>query len=270
MVIRNRDTLTHMEGKTIPTHANSYDTLNFVHAQCVSVYKKVGYTPLQVVEDIRPFLLLEEAARCTYVGRLDPMAEGWMHVLWSGDSKEKEELQSLKKTYEVDVVFGVRTDTGDVLGLVVGEENKHISEGDVQEKLQEFVGPFIYAYPTYSSPHMKKTLQGLAQDMRMQKGHIHSIECVSGVSTTPEDLSKKVYHILSLVRMTGDFRLETIQDGWKTFFEKKTAAEDFLQVTLRVKCGSGTYMRTLAEELGKKLEVPACATAIRRIGIHAE
>ena len=107
-----------MEGKTIPTHTDSYDTLNFVHAKCVSVYKKIGYTPLQVVEDIRPYLLSEEASCCTYVGRLDPMAEGWMYVLWSGDMKEKDRLLNLQKTYEVDVVFGVSTDTGDALGLV--------------------------------------------------------------------------------------------------------------------------------------------------------
>jgi len=258
-----------MKEQTIPTHANSYDSLSFVHTKCVSVYKKVGYTPLQVVEDIRPFLFPEESTRCTYVGRLDPMAEGWMHVLWSGDSKEKEELQKLHKTYEVDIVFGVSTDTGDVLGLVVGEDYKHITVEDVQKKIQEFVGPFTYAYPTYSSPHMKKTLHGLEQDMRKQKGYIDSVEGVRSVTLTSEEFSQKVTHILSLIRMTGDFRLEAIRDRWKIFFENHEI-EHFLQVTLQVKCASGTYMRTLAEELGNKLVVSACATSIRRIGIHTE
>ncbi len=259
-----------MKEQTIPTHADSYDTLNFVNTTCVSVYKKVGYTPLQVLEEIKPFLLPEESSRCTYVGRLDPMTEGWMHVLWSGDIKEKNELQKLSKTYEIDVVFGVGTDTGDVLGLVVGEDYRHITEDDVKAKLQEFVGPFTYAYPSYSSPHMKKTLQGVEQDIRNQKGYIYSIECVQSITLHSNEFSEKIMRILSLVRMTGDFRLEAIRDRWKIFFNDHAATKQFLQVTLRVTCGSGTYMRTLAEELGKKLFVSACTTSIRRIGIHIE
>jgi tRNA pseudouridine(55) synthase len=258
-----------MNESIIPTHADSYDTLNFMHTKCVCVYKRVGYTPLQVVEDIRPYLLEEEKTCATYVGRLDPMAEGWMHVLWSGDAEEKKQLTGLRKIYEIDVVFGVSTDTGDVLGLVVDEKNKPVTEDQMKTTLQEFVGPFTYPYPMYSSPHMKNTLRGLEQDIKNQKGYIYSIEYVSGMSMTSESLSKEVYKKLSLVRMTGDFRLETIQDGWKNFF-KKHDVEYFFQATLRVKCRSGTYMRTLAEEFGKKLEVSVCTTSIRRIGMYIE
>jgi tRNA pseudouridine(55) synthase len=261
------DTLTFMDEKIIPTHADSYDTLSFVHMKCVSVYKKIGYTPLQVVEDIRPYLLSEEASSCTYVGRLDPMAEGWMHVLWSGDAEEKEKLLKLQKTYEVDIIFGMSTDTGDVLGMVVDEKNKHITEQDVISHLTDFVGPFTYAYPTYSSPHMKKTLQGLEQEHKKQKGHIYTIEFVSGLEVSGELLQEKIIQKLSLVRMYGDFRIDTVRDGWRNYFIKH-AEERFFQVTIRVTCGSGTYMRTLAEELGNKLHVSACAFSIRRIGIH--
>ena len=257
-----------MSEKIIPTHADSYDSLNFVHTQCVSVYKKVGYTPLQVIQDIKPFLLPGEAARCTYVGRLDPMAEGWMHVMWSGDLIEKDSLLALKKTYEVDIVFGVSTDTGDVLGLVTDDKRPDIAQADVQSELQNFVGPFTYPYPTYSSPHMKKTLQGIDQEMRMQKGHVYNAECVSAVTLESVSLSKKISDTLSLVHMPGDFRVKQIQDEWKKFFNRHKG-DEFLQVTVRITCGAGTYMRTLAEELGKKFGASACALSIRRIGMQS-
>lgn len=257
-----------MNEKTIPTYTDSYDTLHFVHTKCVSVYKKVGYTPLQVVEDIRPYLLPDEAGRCTYVGRLDPMAEGWMYVLWNGDAEEKEKLLKFQKTYEVDIVFGVSTDTGDILGLVVDEKNTKITEKDVADNLKDFIGSFTYAYPKYSSPHMKKTLQNVEQESRKQKGYIYNIEFVSGVEMIACLLEDKITQKLSLVHMSGDFRIDDIQKSWKIFFEKHKD-EIFFQGTIRVTCGSGTYMRTLAEELGNTLGVSACALSIRRIGIHA-
>lgn len=258
-----------MEGKTIPTHGGSYDTLNFVHTRCVCLYKKVGYTPLQVVEEIRPYLLDDEKTKITYVGRLDPMAEGWMHILWSGDMEEKKKLSSLDKVYEVDIVFGVETDTGDALGLIVDEKYQKIDENSLQNTLADFIGPFTYPYPAYSSPHMKKTLQGVEQEKRNQKGHIYNIELVAYKTLSAQELLKKIEHIFACVHMSGDFRVDDIQEKWKEFF-MRYMKKDFPYITIRVSSSSGTYMRTLAEELGKKFDVSACAYSIRRIGIHTQ
>lgn len=256
-----------MNNETIPTHADSYDTLSFVNTACVCVYKRVGYTPLQVVEDIRPFLREEEKKRCTYVGRLDPMAEGWMHVLWSGDMEEKDGLTKLDKLYEVDVVFGIQTDTGDALGLVTASDTTEVAIDVITSKLQDFVGPFTYKYPTYSSPHMKKTLKGEQQDaVHHQKGHIYSIEYVSETVLQSEDLQKNIKEKLSYIHMPGDFRLEKIQEKWQSFFS--TEKRSFLQIQIRVRCASGTYMRTLAEELGKKMSSCGFALHIKRIGLY--
>lgn len=261
-----------MEEKIIPTHGDSYNTLNFVHTQCVSVYKKVGYTPLQVVEDIRPFLLKEEQSRCTYVGRLDPMAEGWMHVLWSGDMKEKDELAGLKKTYEIDVVFDIQTDTGDALGLITLIKNSKITEEKVFSSIQDFIGPFTYDYPIYSSPNIKKTLKGDMQDSsRRQKGHVHKIDCLSSLVMSMNDLNVEIKNKLSHIHMVGDFRIDNIQDGWNSFFTNPEFADKrFLKIKMCVVCASGTYMRTLAEELGKKVDSCAFALHIKRIGVHRD
>jgi tRNA pseudouridine55 synthase len=253
-----------MNERIIPTHADSYDTLNFVHTKCVSVYKKVGYTPLQVVEDIRPFLLEEEKSRITYVGRLDPMAEGWMHVLWSGDVEEKKKLSSLRKTYEVDVVFNIQTDTGDALGLVISTDDTVISQKDIEGVLKSFIGPFVYAYPAYSSPHIKKTRQGSVSEVKNQKGYIHTIDVLSCISVTCKELQNQIEEKLSLARMPGDFRIDTIQKKWK----KICIQDTYTKVTLRVVCDSGTYMRTLAEEIAKKISTHGFAFSIKRIGVH--
>lgn len=254
-----------MQDELIPIHTDSYDSLTFVHTKCASVYKKVGYTPLQVVKDMLPYLQSYEADKITYVGRLDPMAEGWMHVLWNGDMEEKASLSSLDKTYEIEVVLGISTDTGDVLGLITDSDVKNVEAAKVSGVLQSFVGPFTYPYPKYSSPNIKETLKGGKKEERLQKGTIYSIEEVRGEAVTGEDLEKTIENKLLLCKMDNDFRLEQIQERWKVYFQENK--NSYLKVTLRVECSSGTYMRTLAEEIGKKVGMPAFAFSIKRIGM---
>lgn len=259
-----------MEKILIPTYTDSYDSLTFVNPKCVCVYKKIGYTPLQVVNDIKPFLLKEESASCTYVGRLDPMAEGWMHVLWSGDMEEKKVLSGLSKTYEVEVLFGFQTDTGDVLGLVNKNNKSFIEKEKIGEVIKSFIGSFAYPYPTYSSPNIKKTLKGetVNQDnIKIQQGHIYSADVLLINDVSHDELKDAVYKKLSQCHMNGDFRLDLVKDSWKNIFDKTDKDNLYNIVTIRVSCSSGTYMRTLASEFGKKLDTHGLAFSIKRIGI---
>lgn len=255
-----------MQEELIPLHTPSYDSLTFVHTKCACVYKKVGHTPLQVVRDVLPYLQKGEVEKCTYVGRLDPMAEGWMHILWNGDMEEKARLASSDKIYEIEVLCGVKTDTGDVLGLAVESVSRKFEDKEISKAVQSFVGPFTYPYPTYSSPNIKETLRGEVKEKRMQKGIVHKIDEVGVDKIDSIDLQKYIVHKIGLSNMDGDFRLEQILKKWESFF-KTLGDETFLKIKLQVTCSSGTYMRTLAEELGKKLRVSACALSIKRIGI---
>lgn len=256
-----------MEQELIPLHTSSYDSLTFVHTKCVCIYKKVGYTPLQVVRDILPYLQEDEKDKITYVGRLDPMAEGWMHVLWNGDLNEKARIASYDKVYEVEILCGVSTDTGDVLGLIQDSNTKDVEKSEISNVILGFIGPFTYPYPKYSSPSIKKTLQGDIPEERLQKGSIYSIEEVGVTEIESVDVQKEIEKKLLLCNMDGDFRLEQIKKGWELFFENNT--NRFMNIKVHVHCSSGTYMRTLAEELGKKLHMAACALSIKRIGIKS-
>lgn len=253
------------EEELIPLRTDSYDSLTFVHTKCACVYKKVGYTPLQVVKDISKFLMPEEISKCTYVGRLDPMAEGWMHVLWNGDMDEKARLASSDKIYEVEIVCGISTDTGDALGLITDNKFEDIDQNNVSEIVQSFIGPFTYPYPKYSSPNIKQTLRGNEGGEKKQKGNIEKIDLIHIGYVGSMELEEMIEKKLGLSKMDGDFRLEEIQNAWKIFFKEKQGK--FSNIRIVVHCGTGTYMRTLAEEVGKKLGCPAFALSIKRIGI---
>ena len=88
----------------------------------VIIYKKVGETPLEALENFRTKRLDEGHVEyrnipMTYAGRLDPMAEGDLLILIGEECKKKDAYLGLDKEYEVEVLFGIETDTHDVLGI---------------------------------------------------------------------------------------------------------------------------------------------------------
>ncbi len=207
------------------------------------IYKKLGFTPLQVLEEVRPFLDEQDQNKITFVGRLDPMAEGYIHLLWSGDMEEKQKIQDQDKEYVVELLFGVKTDTGDVLGLI-----EDVNDNDIEKDIQKFVGPFVYDYPKYSSPNIKRVLKGENATNKKQEGYIYSIE-EDGVKVfSSVELKEYIFKKIEQCSMEGDFRLDQVKEGWNTFFENNK--NEFKVLTLKVKCKSGTYMRVLSRELG--------------------
>ncbi len=256
----------------IPQEGKTYSTYYTNGDWCICVYKRIGFTPLQVLNEIRPYLSEENSSRCTYAGRLDPMAEGWFHILWSGNAEEKQKLTSRKKVYEVEILLGVSTDTGDVLGLIQNPKHKRKELDflvfDFQECAQSFLGDFIFPYPAYSSPNIKKTLKAEDVTIKRQRGSIDLITLSQESFLSSEQVLYKVEEKLNLCQMNGDFRLEKIQTSWRYFLSNSQSV--FKLLKFEIICSSGTYMRTLAEEFGKKIHVPSLAFSIVRTKIIEE
>jgi tRNA U55 pseudouridine synthase TruB len=194
------------------------------------------------------------------------MAEGWMYILWSGDADEKIALTSRGKVYEVEVLLGFSTDTGDILGLVnrVGRvaNTEAVIIETIHSATSSFVGSFTYPYPKYSSPNIKQTLK--AEDIRVKKqnGNIVSVHKISERQVGGQSLLSEIEGRLSLCQMDGDFRLTEISNSWIECLKEN--GDEFTILKLEITCSSGTYMRTLAEELGRKVGVASLAFSITR------
>jgi tRNA U55 pseudouridine synthase TruB len=91
----------------------------------IVLWKEEGETPLGCIERAKIEGKIPEEERATYAGRLDPMAEGVLLVLFGDTVHKKDEYLKLSKEYEVDVLIGVSSDTGDILGIV--EEINNLS-----------------------------------------------------------------------------------------------------------------------------------------------
>jgi tRNA pseudouridine55 synthase len=229
----------------------------------LTIYKQKGETPLECINRFKQENPLYSDSKMTYAGRLDPMAEGLLLVLVGEECKKKETYLALHKEYEVDVLFGVSTDTGDCLGVV----KKVVEKNIVFDKnlLERHIGKKNQKYPMYSS----RTVDGIPLFAWARKGiekifkkevEVFSIDYIKQSSIKAESLLLKVREDVDMV--VGDFRQDEIIDSWEKHLV--SLKNSFVVITIKVTCSSGTYMRVLAEEIGVDVGIPALALRIKR------
>lgn len=243
----------------------------------IILYKRQGETPLACMERYRATHPELAGVSMTYAGRLDPLAEGVLLVLAGETVHEKESYLKLDKEYVVKVLFGFATDTHDLLGMVV----EMAGRGGISEPrpapltreallpfLQTFVGPRLQKYPRFSSKtFLGKPLfawargAGIADaDIPEREVIIHSIDLLDLEEISVPDMRGYIEKAIASVQ--GDFRQEAILRRWGEVLEVTSGT--YTIATIRVVSSSGTYMRTLAHEIGQKLGLPALAFHIFR------
>lgn len=248
-----------------------------------TINKKVGETPLQAMEYSRVERDLPSYVKMAYAGRLDPMAEGRLLVLTGEYCKRINEFWNLDKEYTVSVVLGVSSDSHDVLGKLqysnTAPEPQTIEQ--ITEVLKSFSDVYSWPYPVISSkpvegkPLFQWFLEGRLDeiDIPNSTGEIFNISIDKVRMIKPSELKARTLekiHALAIVtdeskRLGRDFRRHEVIDSWNTWH--KTSARPLQVVDITCTASSGTYMRTLAHELGKELGTGALALEIKRTKI---
>lgn len=164
-----------------------------------------------------------------HAGTLDPMATGVLIILTGKDTKSAGVFANLDKEYEAVLKLGERTDTFDAEGKITGQKPVlELAEEKIKEILSRFEGKIIQKVPIYSAVKVGgKRLYKLAR-----KGE------------TPERPEREV-------------RVNKIE-----LLEFKSP---FLK--LKIRCSKGTYVRTLADDIGAALGTFAHLTELTRIAI---
>ena len=251
------------------------------------IHKNLGETPLECLERTRLLKGIAADVPMTYAGRLDPLASGKLLILVGDECKDKEKYLGLDKEYEIEVLFGIKTDTGDALGLIKKTDTSAPDFSKVQ-LWTKFIGKFTQVYPAYSS----KTVDGrqlhnlarsgeLPDEMPTKEVEIYSIEEIGkgaiqqmiqlnhhwarAWQISGRDIAEQA--ILNVSKVKGDFRQKEIIAGWKKF-EEEYGDKRYFRSKLRVSCSSGTYMRSLAERIGKEAGTVAFAFSIERTKVR--
>lgn len=231
--------------------------------------KKEGETPLEALEFFRSKNKKYQDVKMTYAGRLDPMASGVLIILVGEEVKNKEKYLKLYKEYKFEILFGFATDTYDILGKVMNNYELKIAnyelEKNIKKEIKSFYGKFTQKYPIYSSKTVKgKPLFSYARKNENVEIPNREVEVKSlKLKKIRKINSKKLLENIEkrIKKVKGDFRQQEILKIWK---EKLIKENNFYIGSFEIKCGSGTYVRGIANSLGERLNIPSLAYSIKR------
>ena len=169
------------------------------------------------------------AAKAGHTGSLDPLATGVLPLCFGEATKFSQFLLDADKGYESNFVLGVGTDTADADGAVIARASAaHLAEGAVTQAMATLTGAIEQVPPMYSA--LKVDGQPLYKRARA---------------------GEQVERAARPVEIYG-FELLSFEPG------------EQLRLGVKVRCSKGTYIRTLAEDLGAALGVPAHVATLRR------
>jgi len=236
-------------------------------AEIISLFKNIGETPLECIEAFRAQNPQYKDTKMTYLGRLDPMAEGVLLVL-AGNTRDKEKYLSFDKTYEFEVLWGFETDTYDILGLISGiGPTPDKLEKRMEGVLKNIRAKTLQSYPAFSSKNFRGNFLKAREnkieeiDKQVRQIKVFSIEHIHTRLVSGGELLKEISNKIALVH--GDFRQKEIIDKWSKELEVRSN-EKFLISKFEADVSTGTYIRGLAYEMGKFLKTSALAWSIKR------
>lgn len=188
--------------------------------------KPSGITSFDVIRILRKKMRIRKMG---HAGTLDPMATGLMIVGIGKGTKKLNEYLKLDKVYEAEVLLGILTDTGDVLGKVLEEDDvPPLEEKALISEVQLLKGVHALPVPIYSA--VKRAGRPLYSYAR-----------------NGEAISPPVKE------------MEVLDVDFISFNDNR--------ISLRLEVRSGTYIRSIAELLGRKLNTLATLSKLRRLSI---
>lgn len=181
----------------------------------IIIHKQKGYTSHDAVSQVKKIL----KEKVGHTGTLDPNATGVLPVLVGKGTKLSFYLINHDKEYEVVLQLGKKTDTADIEGKII-EEKEVLKESLEEEKIQQvfssFLGKQMQMPPMYSAIKVKgKKLYEYAREGKNVQIKAREIEI----------------YAIELLKVN----------------------EENKQISFRVACSKGTYIRSLCEEIAKKL-----------------
>lgn len=189
--------------------------------------KPRGWTSHDVVAKIRNSV----GGKVGHAGTLDPLATGLLVLGLGGATRLLRFVQGADKEYLATALFGVATDSLDSDGAIMSREPLPVTPEQVEEAMSRFRGAILQVPPMVSARKVEgRRLYELAREGKIVEREARQV----------------MIHRLELVDL---------------------APSDYPEVTFRTVCSTGTYVRTLGDDLARTLGGRANLTALRRVRI---
>jgi len=228
-------------------------------------------SPVQAIERARQLDPALRERTIGYAGRLDPLATGLLVLLLDERNKSAHEFNHLDKRYEVEVVFGVRTDSFDLLGLSESVALGALTGDDalIESRVRALEGTRMQQYPPWSSVRVR----GRPAFYWAHRGEIpeggwpereRTVRAATVIARGAIDGATLIDRAIEDVRgVSGAFRQEQLVERWRSL-RGAMEGRSLPLVRIEVECSSGTFMRSLANSLGESMGTAAVATVIHR------
>ena len=192
----------------------------------INFFKPKGMTSHDAVSFLRRTL---KTKRIGHTGTLDPEVSGVLPLCVEKGTRIAEYLLDIDKEYIAEATLGIKTDTQDLEGKVIGVSEKIVTENDIITTMSNYIGNIDQIPPMYSAlKHQGKKLYELARE-----GIV--------VERKPRNITIYNQEILNI--------------------------EDNKKILFYTKCSKGTYIRTLCEDIGEDLGTYAYMSYLIRVGV---
>ena len=207
-----------------------HDSICYVEDGIILVDKPAGMTSFGVVARIRRVLSQKAGKKIKvgHTGTLDPFATGLMIIVTGKECKNAESYSKLDKVYEATIRLGQVSTTGDPEGEISEISSRQPSKEQIETALRSFVGKIQQKPPIFS-----------AIKINGQRAY---------------RLARKGEAVEMPLRQVEIYSLELLECSYP-------------EVKVRAHVSSGTYVRTLAEDIGQVLETGAYCSQLRRTRI---
>jgi tRNA pseudouridine55 synthase len=197
----------------------------------ILIDKPKGITSFDVIRILRRKMNIRKMG---HAGTLDPLATGLMIIGINEGTKKLSEYLKLPKTYEAEILFGIKTDSGDIDGKIIEEKSiPPLEKEKIEKVLHQVIGKRKIQAPMYSA-------------LKVGGKPLYKYARAGNTSVIAPEKEMEVISIKFLC---------------------ERSEEQHQIISIRIDVSSGTYIRSIAEEIGKLLNIPATIKNLRRIRI---
>ncbi len=232
------------------------------------VYKKIGQTPYQLVQEFRRRKNIPQDIKIAYAGRLDPMAEGVVLFIVGKKLTNFNNYLKMDKEYEADILFGFKTDTYDILGIPNRNSHKEVKISAIKKTILGQNKIFTFPLPPFSSYKIKgKPLFYWAKkekidtiEIPIKNVKINSLKIIEYYKLSEGEIENII--IKKIKKVTGDFRQQEILDNWNKILNSKN--QEHFVVKIVISADSGFYVRSFVNKIGNDLSTAAVLFHLKR------
>lgn len=243
------------------------------------VYKPVGITCGEVVDKFRKEY---NCSRIAFAGRLDPMAQGHLLVVYDDEVDNIQKYHLLDKTYQFKFTVGYfATDSSDVLGLfnndsyndsidinILKERILSFDEKTIQQKYHKF-SSFVPAKLKIDNKRKPLWWWSIYKPSEIinipsKSVNIYSIKIDKVEKIDFNNLRKEIIKKISAINENNEFRQKDILEQWNNY---KNDINELIEFTCTIKVSSGFYVRQFVQDLSDHFNVKMMVTEIDRIKV---